>query len=138
MLGQYIDQVNQATANFAANVTDPKAQIITTYDYQQGVVRTCSHSFHYCTLLTSNDVQLLAAIMLFYDAPEQPADIFDEFMALPALATNISTRSFFSLVQVEPTTTSANIRYEMLGCSRVVLLRCTSGDIRIQIGRAHV
>lgn len=41
MLGQYIDQVNQATANFAANVTDPKAQIITTYDYQQGVVRTC-------------------------------------------------------------------------------------------------
>lgn len=40
MLGQYIDQVNQATANFAASVTDPKAQIITTYDYQQGVVGT--------------------------------------------------------------------------------------------------
>ena len=38
VLGQYIDQVNKATANFAANVTDPKAQIITTYDYQQGVV----------------------------------------------------------------------------------------------------
>ena len=40
MFGQYIDQVNQATANFAANVTDPKAQIITTYDYQEGVVRS--------------------------------------------------------------------------------------------------
>ncbi|EPS94063.1 hypothetical protein FOMPIDRAFT_1020237 [Fomitopsis schrenkii] len=90
VLGQFVDQVNRATANFAANVTDPKAQIITTYDYEQGT--------------------LLATLMLFYDAPEQPADIFDEFMAIPALATNISTRSFLSLVQVEPTATSANIR----------------------------
>ena len=49
--------------------------------------------------------------MLFYDAPEQPADIFDEFLAIPALETDIATRSFLSLVQVEPTTTSANTRY---------------------------
>lgn len=40
VLGQFVDQVNRATANFAANVTDPKAQIITTYDYEQGTVRT--------------------------------------------------------------------------------------------------
>lgn len=55
-------------------------------------------------------MQLLAAIMLFYDAPEQPANIFDAFLAIPALSTDIATRSFLSLVQVEPTTTSANIR----------------------------
>ncbi|TFY60516.1 hypothetical protein EVJ58_g5106 [Rhodofomes roseus] len=90
ILGEYIDQVNSATANFAANVTDPKAQIIATYDYEEGA--------------------LLAAVILFYDAPSQPADIFDEFLAIPALSTNISTQSFLSLVQVEPTTTSANMR----------------------------
>ncbi|KAH9833192.1 FAD dependent oxidoreductase [Rhodofomes roseus] len=90
ILGEYIDQVNSATANFAANVTDPKAQIIATYDYEEGA--------------------LLAAVILFYDAPSQPADIFDEFLAITALSTNISTQSFLSLVQVEPTTTSANMR----------------------------
>ncbi|KZT71939.1 FAD-binding domain-containing protein [Daedalea quercina L-15889] len=90
ILGEYIDQVNVATANFAANVTDPKAQIIATYDYEEGA--------------------LLAAVMLFYDAPSQPAGIFDEFLAIPALSANISTRSFLSLVQVEPTTTSESMR----------------------------
>jgi len=90
ILGTYIDKVNAATANFAANVTDPKAQIIATYDYEEGA--------------------LLAAVILFYDAPTQPADIFDEFLTIPALSTNISTQSFLSLVQVEPTTTSANMR----------------------------
>ena len=66
--------------------------------------------------------------MLFYDAPEQPADIFDEFMAIPALTTNITTRSFLSLVQVEPTATSANIRHVLardMSCStRKLIVVC--------------
>ena len=33
-----LDQVNLATANFAANNTDPKAAILTTYNYLLGQV----------------------------------------------------------------------------------------------------
>ena len=40
-----LNLVNQATANFAANNKDPKAQIITTYNCIFGEVRKCSVSF---------------------------------------------------------------------------------------------
>lgn len=33
------DQLANATANFYANVTDPKASIISTFNYEDGVVR---------------------------------------------------------------------------------------------------
>ncbi|PCH35416.1 FAD dependent oxidoreductase [Wolfiporia cocos MD-104 SS10] len=85
-----VDQVNTATANFAANVTDPKASIITTVDFEGGVI--------------------LASVLIFYDAPEPPSGIFDEFLAIPAFSSNVSTRSFLDLIQVEPTETSTGYR----------------------------
>ena len=36
--GDYADQVNAATANYASTVTDPKAALITTYDFDEGAV----------------------------------------------------------------------------------------------------
>ena len=36
--GDYPDQVNAATANYASTVTDPKAALITTYDFDEGAV----------------------------------------------------------------------------------------------------
>jgi hypothetical protein len=35
----HIDQINEATADFSANVKDPKAEIITTYNFLLGEVR---------------------------------------------------------------------------------------------------
>ncbi|CCM00866.1 uncharacterized protein FIBRA_02912 [Fibroporia radiculosa] len=90
ILGQYIDQVNLATANFAANVTDPKAALITTIDYTGG--------------------QILASVIMFYDAPTPPSGIFDDFLTIPNVEEDVSTRSYLSLVQVESTQTSANKR----------------------------
>jgi len=58
----YIDRVIQATANFAADNTDPKAAAIISYNYHE---------------------QPSAALWGFYDAPGQPAGIFDEFLAIP-------------------------------------------------------
>jgi len=54
--------VIQATANFAADNTDPKAAAIISYNYRG---------------------QPSAALWGFYDAPKQPAGIFDEFLAIP-------------------------------------------------------
>ncbi|EED85003.1 predicted protein [Postia placenta Mad-698-R] len=66
-----VNNVSAATATFSSNVTDPKAAIITTYDY---------------------------------------TGIFDDFLSITALATNVKTRSFLSLIQVEPVQKTANLR----------------------------
>ncbi|OSX60836.1 hypothetical protein POSPLADRAFT_1182032 [Postia placenta MAD-698-R-SB12] len=85
-----VNNVSAATATFSSNVTDPKAAIITTYDYTGGLI--------------------LASVIIFYDAPNPPSGIFDDFLSIPALATNVKTRSFLSLVQVETTQETANFR----------------------------
>ncbi|KAH0826808.1 hypothetical protein J3R83DRAFT_5232 [Lanmaoa asiatica] len=65
-----LDKVNLATADFSANNTDPKAAIITTYNYLLGEPGVSE--------------------ILFYDAPTPPAGIFDEFLAIPSFTRDIS------------------------------------------------
>ncbi|PPQ75382.1 hypothetical protein CVT24_012992, partial [Panaeolus cyanescens] len=77
-----VNAVSAATVNFHANVKDPKAAIITTFG----------------TLLA---VPLTVA-MLFYDSPQPPPRIFNEFMNIPALSKDVKTRSFSSLVAASP------------------------------------
>ncbi|EPQ50806.1 FAD dependent oxidoreductase [Gloeophyllum trabeum ATCC 11539] len=85
-----IPQVTAAAANFAANVTDPKAGIITTYNF----------------LLGEPGVSQI----LFYDGEEPPAGIFDEFLAIPHFTEDIKTRSFSSLVQASPSNATSGTR----------------------------
>ncbi|KAI0340261.1 FAD-binding domain-containing protein [Trametopsis cervina] len=87
--GLHLDAVTEATAKFSSDVTDPKAQIIPTYDF-----------------LTSPIVSLL----MFYDAPTPPSGIFDDFLAIPSLDKDVKTRSFLSLVQSSPSNTTSGLR----------------------------
>ncbi|EGO04139.1 hypothetical protein SERLA73DRAFT_119696 [Serpula lacrymans var. lacrymans S7.3] len=86
-----LDLVNAATANFVANNTDPKAAIITTYNFLLGEVPGVSQ-------------------ILFYDYPTPPSGLFDEFLAIPYFTSDISTRSFASLVQSSPSNATAQFR----------------------------
>ncbi|KZT71943.1 FAD-binding domain-containing protein [Daedalea quercina L-15889] len=88
--GEYADQVNAATANFSNNVTDPKAAVITTYDYEESA--------------------FLISIILFYDAPTQPPGIFDEFLAIPTISYDVSTMDYLDLVLTEDVEISENMR----------------------------
>ncbi|KDQ56646.1 hypothetical protein JAAARDRAFT_194628 [Jaapia argillacea MUCL 33604] len=85
-----IPSVNTATANFASGVTDPKAAIITTYNFLLG--------------------QPGVSQLLFYDGPTPPSGIFDEFLAIPYLTMDVSTRDFISLVQSSPSNATAGER----------------------------
>lgn len=85
-----LDQVNKATADFQMNNTDPKASIITTYNF----------------LLGAPGVSQL----IFYDGPTPPTGLFDEFLAIPYLTKDISTRSFLSLVQASPANATSSTR----------------------------
>ncbi|PBK85373.1 FAD dependent oxidoreductase [Armillaria gallica] len=68
----YISAFTAASVKFCSEVTDPKAGMIIEYGYTSG--------------------------QMFYDGPIPPDGIFDEFLAIPALALDVTTRSFFDLI----------------------------------------
>ncbi|KAG8216423.1 hypothetical protein J3R82DRAFT_6528 [Butyriboletus roseoflavus] len=85
-----LDEVNLATANFAANNNDPKAAILPTYNHLLG--------------------QPGVSAILFYDAPTPRAGIFDEFLAIRSFTRDVSTRSFSSFVQSSHATATSGTR----------------------------
>ncbi|CDO76772.1 hypothetical protein BN946_scf184978.g1 [Trametes cinnabarina] len=77
-----LDKVNAATVKFAQTVTDPKAQVLPTYNF----------------LLGEPGVSLL----LFYDYPTPPGGIFDDYLAIPHLTKDVKTRTLLDLVTAAP------------------------------------
>ncbi|PPR05983.1 hypothetical protein CVT24_004620 [Panaeolus cyanescens] len=82
--------VGAATIEFHAKVKDPKASIIVTFG----------------TLLKVP----LAIAILFYDAPQPPPGIFDEFLRLQSFRKDVKTRTFSSLVKASPSNTTSSQR----------------------------
>ncbi|KAF6762009.1 FAD-binding domain-containing protein [Ephemerocybe angulata] len=85
-----IDEVSAATEKFSANVKDPKAAILTTYNFVGG--------------------QPGISLLIFYDWPTQPEGIFDEFLAIPHFTKDVKTRSFLSLVTSSPVQVTTGLR----------------------------
>lgn len=83
-------QLAQAVANFSENNTDPKAQILTTYNSAIGFAGVTQ--------------------VLFYDAPTPPDGLFDQFMAIPYFTKDVGTMSFLDLVKLTPSNATANTR----------------------------
>ncbi|KAH7103134.1 FAD-binding domain-containing protein [Auriculariales sp. MPI-PUGE-AT-0066] len=80
-------QIIDAIIDFETNVQDPKAAILPSLIILEGVK--------------------LFSLVLFYDAPDQPAGIFDKFLALPLRSKDVCTRKIKDIVQktaVRPTT----------------------------------
>ncbi|KAF8968756.1 hypothetical protein BDZ97DRAFT_1915822 [Flammula alnicola] len=102
-LGSAIPDVKAATATFQTSATDPKAAIIIAYNY------------------VAASQQVIASQLLFYDAPTPPPGIFDDFLAIPSIQSDISTRSFLSLVQSSPVNASAGTRGLYEGVSILAL-----------------
>ncbi|KAJ7727580.1 FAD dependent oxidoreductase [Mycena metata] len=85
-----LSAVQAAILQFNNNVTDPKAQITPAYTHVSG-------EFH-------------PSIVLFYDAPAQPAEIYDTFLAIPNLFADVKPRSMAALVASLPTDQPAGTR----------------------------
>ncbi|THU83468.1 FAD-binding domain-containing protein [Dendrothele bispora CBS 962.96] len=86
----HLEDVAAAVAKFSANVTDPKAAIITASNF----------------LLTQPGVSQL----LFYDGPTPPDGIFNDFLDIPHFTEDVDTRDFISLVQASPANLTAGQR----------------------------
>ena len=110
--GNNIPAVAAATAKFSANVTDPKAGVITTYNFLLGQVMSyCYTHFLLCSLIPCH-LQPGISQLLFYDGPTPPAGIFDDFLAIPYFTKDVSTRDFSSLVQASPANATYGQRCE--------------------------
>ncbi|KAJ2920996.1 hypothetical protein H1R20_g16097, partial [Candolleomyces eurysporus] len=79
---QAISGLGAATAKFSTEVKDPKASILSSFSYLQG--------------------SPFSGVQLFYDGPNPPPGIFDDFLALPSAMANVSTRSHLSLILSTP------------------------------------
>ncbi|KAG7446652.1 FAD-binding domain-containing protein [Guyanagaster necrorhizus] len=86
----HLSEVNAVAVKFANDVTDPKAAIITTYNFLLG--------------------QPGVSQLLFYDGPTPPDGIFDDFLAIPHFSMDVKTRDFVSLVLASPSNATANLR----------------------------
>ncbi|KAL5476649.1 hypothetical protein ACEPAI_2835 [Sanghuangporus weigelae] len=81
-----VDDLNVAICNFSDNNTDPKAQILPQYISASG--------------------QFSTVLMLFYDGPSVPNSLFDVFLSIPSISSDIKTRTFVDFVMA-----SGNIDY---------------------------
>ncbi|KAJ7444702.1 FAD-binding domain-containing protein [Mycena latifolia] len=77
-----IPAISAALEKFSINVTDPKAGILPSYNFFQG--------------------QPIISNLMFYDGPQAPPGIFDDFLAIPNLAQDIKTQDFQSFVLSSP------------------------------------
>ncbi|KAI9450556.1 FAD dependent oxidoreductase [Russula earlei] len=78
----YADKVNAAIVKFQQEVTDKKAMVLPTYN----------------TVSDKPSVELL----FFYDGPEPPAGIFDDFLAIPELQIIVGPTSFLEFFSILP------------------------------------
>lgn len=49
--------------------------------------------------------------LVFYDAPEPPAGIFEDFLAIPHFTSDVKTRDFLSFVKASPSDATSGLRY---------------------------
>ncbi|OCB87794.1 FAD-binding domain-containing protein [Sanghuangporus baumii] len=66
--------LNSAASKFSLKSTDPKAQMIVNYASVNG--------------------EFIAQTLIFYDGPTPPAGVYDEFLAIPSVSTNVRTSTF--------------------------------------------
>ncbi|KAF8182932.1 hypothetical protein BJ912DRAFT_562318 [Pholiota molesta] len=86
-----IPAVKNATIAFQAS-TDPKAGLITSYAYVPA------------------SQQVFVSLLFFYDAPTPPLELFDAFLAIPSLQSDVGTRNYLSLVQSSGINVTAGLR----------------------------
>ncbi|PBK85371.1 FAD dependent oxidoreductase [Armillaria gallica] len=87
----YISAFTAASVKFCSEVTDPKAGMIIVYGYTSG--------------------QVILSTQMFYDGPDPPDGIFDDFLAIPAFAQDVTTRSFSELINSTVPTINASTGY---------------------------
>jgi hypothetical protein len=89
-----IDAYKAAVIKFQDS-DDTKATALFSLSYSSGTVRAETWIY---LLLKLKCWQLVAIAILLYDGPTPPQGLFDDFLAIPTIQQNVSSRSFYDLV----------------------------------------
>ena len=84
------NEVRAAIADFSANAQDPKATILSSYANNQG-----NH---------------LIGVIIFYDGPIAPPGVFDNFINIPSVSSDLKTRSYLDMFLIFDINSSAGFR----------------------------
>lgn len=102
--------VKAATVAFQRTVTDPKASLIMTYNYVPSLDQVSYISYMRGELvivwINLQFSQIVVTQLMFYDGPIPPAGIFDAFVAIPAIQSDVTTQSFLSFIKASPANTT--------------------------------
>jgi hypothetical protein len=102
--------VKAATVAFQQTVTDPKASLIMTYNYVPSLeqVSYINYIRGELVIVRINILfpQIIVTQLMFYDGPVPPAGIFDAFIAIPAIQSDVTTQSFLSFIKASPANTT--------------------------------
>jgi len=86
-----IGPANEAVSNFADSIRDPKATVNVIFEYAEG--------------------SMYAIVILFYNAPQPPAGMFDKLLALPNGTVSVTSMSFSTLLSAgQPRNTPRRIQ----------------------------
>ncbi|KAL1739052.1 hypothetical protein HDZ31DRAFT_50012, partial [Schizophyllum fasciatum] len=85
-----VEAVSEAVAKFSATVKDPKAAIISAYNFLLGEVGISQ--------------------LFFYDGPEPPAGIFDDLLNIPHFTKDVKARTIVDLVTSNPSNVTGGQR----------------------------
>ena len=127
--GDQIDAVTNATLKYIETVTDPKAQLATGYISAGGEVNN-TVVYEQKSAECYIRAQVSAGFQVFYDGPTPPPGIFDELLAIPAVYTDLGTRTISSMVKSSiSNATAPATRYDcpVLSIMMEFTLRACSG-----------
>ena len=85
------DATGRAIYNFFINNDDPNANILPTYNIAAGAVR-------------------VMVLLVFYNKPQPPFGLFDEFFKIRSVANTVKTRDFLDFVKEPPSIYTAGQR----------------------------
>ncbi|KAL0567255.1 hypothetical protein V5O48_014742 [Marasmius crinis-equi] len=104
-----VNKVTEAIGSFVANVTDPKAMIVPTYNFGLG----------------SESTSVL--MLMFYDDPTPPEGMFEEILSIPYASFDVRSRDFLSLVSMVPSAIASGTRKSF---NAVPILKLTPNLLR--------
>nr|GAT56738.1 NAD(P)-binding protein [Mycena chlorophos] len=88
--GSEMEAVTQALLHYTTSNTDPKTGLQCTYASLQG--------------------QQIVMVNIYYNAPTPAAGVFNKFLDIPAISSDVGTRSYYSLILSADTNLTAGFR----------------------------
>ena len=106
-----MSDVSAAFLKFDDNNDDVKANGIPLYLSINGTVCIKAFSALTCRFVHSCSSQIIVTLYLYYDSPNPPPGLFDEFLTISALSSNVHEGTFANYINSNSLDALSGLRY---------------------------